>query len=420
MLGIQYLQIKRKEMTKKWLLSSIVLLGLSTQVQATPIFAAQYKMKCNACHNMMPALNKTGLKFLRNGFRFSTKDKTMAEAFLDANSSETRVLPVHGLVGVNADTKNRSDVEKVNLYFGGTMTDTLSLFAVTRSTYNKAKNHNLFGESNSRAYVQWNPTKNKQVIKVGWMDPLSMFSNLNRTLMDNALMGSGLLKKAPKTILKPDWAVAKPLPPKPGEDATAKEIKQYEMAIMPKQAYMLPVSYAGTSLVKGLEYSYLYDNKVMFLVNYGIPSAQFYADDNDMELTTGIEFKDVGGYNFGLVYMHQELANIETDSYILPIEKEFFKGQLLFQQSFVYKDTNQFANPYYGAQTTCTYEIDDVSQVRAIASFDHDEAKSFNGGYSITYSRLWKERYLVHITGARHKSAYFDESITKLSLYLFL
>jgi len=408
-------------MNKKWLLSLIaILFGLFTHVQATPIFASQYKMKCNACHSMMPTLNKTGLTFLRNGFRFSKDDKTMAEAFLDANSSEERVLPVHGLVGTNIDTKNRSDVEKVNLYFGGTVTDTLSLYAITRSTYNKTVDHNLFAESNSRAFMQWNPKGNEHVIKLGWMDPLTMFSNLDRTLMDNALMGSGLLKRAPKSLIKPEWA-SKPLLPKaPGSDATPQEIQAYNTAIMPKQAYMLPVSYAGAGLVKGIEYSYLYNDKALFLVNYGIPSSPRYADDDDTELTLGIELKDMNGYNFGIVYMHQEIANIETDSYILPIEKEFFNGQMLFQQSFVYKDTNQFENPYYGTQTTLTYQIDEESQVRAIISLDQDEAEEVGSGYSLTYSKSWNDRLLVHLTGARHKGAYFDESIAKLSIYLFL
>jgi len=147
-----------------------LLTTLSVELNATPIFATQYKMKCNACHSMMPTLNKTGLTFLRNGFRFSKDDQTMASKFLDANSSETRLLPIKGLVGVNVDTKNRSDVEKLNLYFGGSLTDQVSVYAITRSTFNKPVNHNLFGETNSRAFAQWNPDGNKHVIKVGWMD----------------------------------------------------------------------------------------------------------------------------------------------------------------------------------------------------------------------------------------------------------
>jgi hypothetical protein len=408
-------------MRNKWFLSlTVILFGVLTQVEATPIFAAQYKMKCNSCHSMMPTLNKTGLKFLRNGFRFSKDDKTMAEAFLDANSSESRILPLRGLVGLNIDSKTRKDVEKVNMYFGGSMTDELSIYAITRSTYNKKKNHNLFGESNSRAFIQWNPSGSEHVLKLGWMDPLSMFSNADRVLMDNALMGSGLLKKAPKSKKKPSWARSRPLPPPPGPNATPQEIKKYTMMKMPKQPYKLPVPYAGVGLVKGIEYSYLYNEKALFLVNYGIPSSPFFADNDDSELTAGIELRDIGGYNFGLIYTHQEIGNIESDSYIVPIEKEFFNGQLLFQQSFVYKDSEQYENPYYGSQTTFTYEIDDESQVRAIVSFDQDEAEEFNAGYALTYSKSWDDKYLIHVTGARHKGTFFNESIAKVSIYMFL
>ena len=404
---------------KNGLIFFIILGSLLTSLNATPIFASQYKLRCNTCHNMMPTLNRTGLKFLRNGFRFSKEDRTLAEAFLDANSSKERVFPIRGLAGINIDTKTRDDVEKLNLYFGGSMTETVSLYAITRSTYNKQVNHHLFGESNSRAFIQWNPKGDEHVVKVGWMDPLTMFSNLDRTLMDNALMGSGLMKKAPKSVVKPEWVMSKPMPPAPGPDATPQQIQQYKMLVMPKQAYALPVPYAGAGLIKGVEYSYLYDEKVLFLVNYGIPSSPSYADNDDSELTTGIEFKDINGYNFGLVYIHQEIANIESDAYIIPIEAEYFNGQLLMQQSFVYKDTNQFEEPYYGSQTSFTYQIDDESQMRIILAFDQDEAEEFNAGYSVTYSKSWYDRFLIHLTGARHKGKVFDDSIAKLSVYMF-
>ncbi len=400
------------------------LLALSTSVptalKATPIFASQYNMKCKSCHSMMPTLNKTGLMFLRNGFRFSNTDETMASKFLDANSSKNRLLPIKGLVGVNIDSQNRSDVEKLNLYFGGSVNETVSLYAITRSTYNKPIDHNLFGETNSRAFVQWNPDGNKHVLKVGWMDPLTMFSNLDRTLMDNALMGSGLMKKAPNSVIKPDWAQQPVLPPAPGENATPQEIQQYNMLKMPKQPYTLPVPYAGVGLVKGAEYSYLHNNKVLFLLNYGIPSSPSFADDaEDTGLTAGIELQDIAGYNIGAIYNHTELGNIASDAYILPIEKEFFDGQLMFQQSFVYKESDQFEDPYYGSQTTFTYELDDESQMRFIASADKDEAQESSTGYSLTYSKSWSDKYLLHLTGARHKSEVFDESIAKLSAYMF-
>jgi hypothetical protein len=409
-------------MKKNLILSALIMMFVAlTQVNATPIFAEQYKMRCNACHSLTPTLNKTGLRFLRNGFRFSKDDKTWLSGFLDAKTAEDRLLPVHGLAGINMDTKSRKEMEKINVYLGGSMTDTISLYTVTRSTYNLKRNHNLFGETNTRGFVQWNPKGNKHVVKLGWMDPITMFSNADRTLMDNALMGSGLMKKAPRSAKKPTYATTPPKPKKPGSDATPQELKKYQMAIMPKQPYMLPVPYAGIGLVKGLEYSYLHNDKVLFLVNYGIPSSASYADDDeDSELTTGVELKDINGYSVGLIYSHKEIGNISSDSYILPIEKHLFDDQFMFQQSFVYKDSDQYDEPYYGSQTTLTYELDEDSQIRAIVSVDKDEAKETATGASITYSKSWKDKYLVHITGARHKGTVFDESIAKFSFYMFL
>ncbi len=406
---------------KKLLLATFTMIFIAGEVEATPIFAEQYKMKCNACHTLTPTLNKTGLRFLRNGFRFSQTDTPWLSGFLDANSSKERLLPVHGLAGINVDTKSRKEIEKLNIYMGGSMTDTISLYTVTRSTYNTKRNNNLFGEESTRGFMQWNPDGNKHVLKLGWMDPITMFSNVDRTLMDNALMGSGLMKKAPKSSKKPTWANTPPKPKQPAPDASAQEKKKYQMMVMPKQPYKLPVPYTGIGLVKGIEYSYLYDDKALFLVNYGVPSSPSFADvDEDSELTTGVELRDMAGYNFGLIYSHQELGNITSDSYILPIEKHFFDDTMMFQQSFVYKDSDQYNDPYYGSQTTLTYCLDEDSQIRGIYSLDKDEASQTSTGISVTYSKSWNDRYLVHLTGARHEGKVFDESIAKFSFYVFL
>jgi hypothetical protein len=373
---------------------------------------------------MLPTLNKTGLKFLRDGFRFSKDETTTLDGFFKAKSQKQRTdyLPIRALVGFNINSKTRKEVDKLILYSGGTLTDTLSFYALTRSNYNTKHNHKLFKESASRAFLQYNPKGNKHVLKLGWMDPLMAISNLNnRTLMDSGLIKASLMKKAPKSKIKPSWAKTPPKPKKPGPDATPQQKKKYQMMAMPKQPYKLPVPYTGIGLVKGLEYSYLYNDQALFLVNYGIPTAPPFADDDeDNELTAGVELKDVGGYSIGLIYSHQELGNISSDSYILPIEKHFFGDQFLFQTSFVYKDSDQYDEPYYGSQTTFTYQLDPDSQLRTILSVDKDEAKETGTGIAVTYSKSWKDKYLLHLTGARHKGEVFDESIAKLSFYMFL
>jgi hypothetical protein len=372
---------------------------------------------------MLPTLNEQGLKFLRDGFRFLKDETTTLEGFIHADSQKMRTdyLPIRALVGFNINTKTRKEVDKLNLYSGGTLTDTVSFYAITRSTYNAKHNHSLFGESASRAFLQYNPMGNEHVLKLGWMDPLMGISNLsNRTLMDSGLIKAGLMKKAPKSVIKPSWAKRPPQPAKPGPDASFQELKKYQMAIMPKQVYKPSVPYAGFGLVKGIEYSYLYNEKALFLVNYGIPTAESFADEEDTQLTAAVELQDMQGYNIALVYLHKELSNIDIDSFIVPVEKYFMDEQLLFRTNFVYKDSSQYDNAYYGSQTSFTYGIDEDTHVRVIYDLNKDEAQETNQGLSFTYSKLWNDRVVMHLTGARHKGAVFNESVAKFSLYLFI
>jgi hypothetical protein len=395
-----------------------------TQANANPTFSAKYNMKCSSCHSMVPTLNARGLKFLRDGFRFSKDEITTLEGFIKANSWKQRTdyLPIRGLVGFNINSKTRKEVDKLIFYSGGTLTDTLSFYALTRSNYNTKHNHMLFKENASRAFLQWNFDKDKHVLKLGWMDPLMAISNLNnRTLMDSGLIKAGLMKKAPKSRVKPSWAKTPPKPKKPNQNASAMEMKKYKMALLPKQLYKSPVPYAGFGLLKGFEYSYLYNDKALFLVNYGIPTAEDFADEaNDRQFSAALELQDINGFNIAAVYLHKELGNIDIDSYIIPLEKYFMNEQLLFRTNFVYKDSSQYDNAYYGNQTSFTYGIDEDTHVRVIYSIDKDEAKETNTGLSFTYSKLWNDKYVMHITGARHKGPVFDESVAKFSLYMFL
>jgi len=411
-------------MRKNLFISLLAILFLAfTQANANPVFSAKYNMKCSSCHSMLPTLNSTGLKFMRNGFRFSKDEQTTLDGFINADSwkQRTNYLPIRGLIGFNINSKTRKDVDKLIFYSGGTLTDTLSFYALTRSNYNTKHNHVLFKANASRAFMQWNPDGDKHVLKIGWMDPLMAISNLNnRTLMDSGLIKAGLMKKAPKSKIKPSWAKTPPKPKKPGPNASPQQLKKYKMMTMPKQPYKTAVPYAGAGLLKGIEYSYLYNDKALFLVNCGIPTAEQFADDDDIQYLAAVELQDIDGYNFGVVYLHKELGNIDIDSYILPVEKYFMNEQLLLRGNFVYKDSTQYENDYYGFQSSMTYMMADDSQIRAIYNVDKDEAKNTNVGLSFTYSKLWNNRFVMHITGARHKGVTFNESVAKFSLYMFL
>jgi len=405
-----------------WLFA-ILFLALS-QANANPTFSKKYGLSCATCHSMLPTLNSTGLKFMRDGFRFDKDETTTLDGFLNAKSwkERTQYLPVTALVGFNINSKARSDVDKLILYSGGTLTDTLSFYALTRSNYNTKHNHKLFDEPASRAFLQYNPVGSEHVFKLGWMDPLMGISNLNnRTLMDSGLIKAGLMKRAPKSAIKPSWAKQKPKPPKPGPDASPQQKKKYAMMVMPKQPYKTSVPYAGFGLLKGAEYSYQYDNKALFLVNYGIPTAESFAnDDEDSQFTMAVELQNIDGFNFAAVYLHKELGNIDIDSYIFPIEKYFMNEQLLLRTNFVYKDSTQYDEPFYGSQSSMTYCIDEDSQIRMIYDVNRDEAKEKNTGLSFTYGKQWNDKVIMHVTAARHKGPVFNESVAKFSLYMFL
>jgi hypothetical protein len=405
-----------------WLFA-ILFLALS-QANANPTFSKKYGLKCGTCHSMLPTLNSTGLKFMRNGFRFDRNETTTLDGFLHAKDwkERTKNLPLTALVGFNINSKARTDVDKLILYSGGTLTDTLSFYALTRSNYNTKHNHKLFDEPASRAFLQYNPVGNKHVFKIGWMDPLMGISNLNnRTLMDSGLIKAGLMKKSPKNAIKPSWAKSKPKPPKPASDASPQEKKKYAMAVMPKQPYKTAVPYAGFGLLKGVEYSYLYNDTAMFLVNYGIPTAEDFADDqDDSQLTLAFELQNMKGFNVAAVYLHKEIRNIEINSYVFPVERYFMNEQLLLRTNFVYKDSTQYENPYYGSQSSMTYCINDDSQIRMIYDISKDEAEETNRGLSFTYGKQWNDRVIMHVTAARHKGPVFNESVAKFSLYMFL
>ena len=75
----------------------LVMMLISIYAEATTVFARQNNMQCSSCHvGPPPMLNKTGMTFFRNGFRFSKDDLTTLERVLDDNNS---LLPVGIFVG---------------------------------------------------------------------------------------------------------------------------------------------------------------------------------------------------------------------------------------------------------------------------------------------------------------------------------
>ena len=205
------------------------LIVFTLNLEANPTFARQYDMECSACHSQVPALNDMGLSFLRNGFRTSTYDTTALKSFLDANSSK-RHYPIGAMIGLS-DNSNSDEVNRlVKLYLSGTITDSFSLYSLTKESFNSNKSdQNLFESGNSQFYFQYNFSEAKHVFRVGLLSPWTQLGNVKRSMSHSGLHGGA------------------------GHGDN----------------YFSPLDHANVKKIKGAEYSYLTDNNILFLVSYG-------------------------------------------------------------------------------------------------------------------------------------------------------
>ncbi len=149
---------------------------------------------------------------------------------------------------------------------------------------------------------------------------------------------------------------------------------------------------------------------IIFAVSaYFYQTLYFQADSAIYTYDTKLLF--ITALCFGIIFS-AALYNLALAWYMRSREHLFY--------ALVYRDSDQYFNPYYGMDNSFVFQVNDETQVRFIASFDRDEDETSNRGYTITFSKSWKDRYLIHLSGGTMKTAEFDESIAKLSLYMFL
>ncbi|MRI58883.1 MAG: hypothetical protein C6H99_05185 [Epsilonproteobacteria bacterium] len=203
---------------------------------AIPQFAREYQTSCFTCHTNIPMLNETGESFLRNGFRFSEEDVASLKEFI--THGDRQYEPLGAMVGLNYSDKNKNNelTGKVKLYFAGTLNKYLSLFAMSRQNIN-TENPNapkLFQEDSSTAYINFAFNEPAHLLRAGLMAPFTQLGNIQRSFADSALHG---------------------LP----------------AGIQGKEMYRSPLQRTGIGNFKGGEYSFLYNNKLLFLISYGDP-----------------------------------------------------------------------------------------------------------------------------------------------------
>jgi len=448
--------------TDKILLFSLVL--YSTQSFATPEFAREYSVDCTTCHTMIPTLNETGKSFLRNGFRFSSEDKTTLKKIISPDKGESRPIPLSVMLNANYDTNSEDYQSKVKLYTGGTITKNLSFFGMTKDTFNTNNNNDnqdFFSQKSSRVYGQLNFGEDKHVIRVGLISPLTQFGNILKASADSGLKGNNTTNQSTNQNSSGSQG-SNSHRQKYGENSGGGQGQgqggqgsnaqgqgnssstsshqgqgQGQGSGMGGHSggnthYQTPVQNASIGNIKGVEYSYLFNSKLLALVSYGesidkgnqgsnsggggssSQHQQQSDDSNNYQFTGGLQYKTDSGYSLGVIYNKYEKMGQDNFSILVPIEKDFDSAQ--FISTLVYRDETLQDDSYYGIENSLIYSITATDYLRGVVDYGvQDDVDSY--GLSLTYSKAYK--YLIfHITGARRDSGSSGENLLLGSLSL--
>jgi len=451
----------------------------TTSLWATPEFAREQNAQCSVCHSNIPMLNETGREFLRNGFRFSSDDPTSIHNMLKGKSDGSRHIPLALMLRQSYSSNNHKVSEKVKLYAGGTLTKNVSFFGVTQKVYNHQSNSNApdyFEQKGSRAYFQVNMEGSKHVVRAGLLSPFTQFGNIEKSSADSGLKGGGnsqdhsqqsqqgYNKNSYRNYRQGGYTQGQGKGNGQGQGHGQGQSNAQGHGSGQGQGqgqghgsgrqghgngqnrYKTPLQISSFAKFRGIEYSYLYDSKWLFLFSYGTPvdesnqnsqsghnhnsgnigngnfgyynSSQRQNNSNDRyQFISGVRYTTDSGYHIGLMYNKFSTKQENSFSLLLPIEKEFDK--VIWNSTLVYKN-NKIQDDYYGIENAISYALSENSYIRAIFNADRDENSDHNYGYALSYSGIYKSMVLFHITAARKDMAKGgDDDLVEASISLF-
>ncbi len=389
----------------------LVLLLFLQSVNATPVFARQYSLQCVTCHTRQPALNEFGMMFLRNGFRLS-KDEITA---LDKSSAnEDRHYPVGAVVGLNYDSDDKFQTE-TKLFLTGSLTKTLSFYGIIKEISNNSGQNSpeFFDDKGSRYYLQYNPQGNTHVLRAGLLSPLTQLGNVKRA---GALAGLNS-----------------------------------DEAIQGSNKYKSPLQNSGVEKVRGFDYSYLRNN-ILFGIAYGNTinisnsnsgnhtgtgnsNGLSFGDDgelssgnnsgsgsgnnsgsgssgnnsdDDYNFVASVGYTTRSGYKLGLIYNRFKTKGNNQYSFILPFENNF--NSFRFNSSLVYKNSSA-ENDYYGLENAFTIPLKSSEFIKVIVNADIDEEENNNYGYSLSYSKMFGNMFMLTLTTVGIETNYENDAI---------
>ena len=388
--------------SNRFLLFGMIL--YSTYAYATPNFAREYSADCMTCHTMIPTLNETGKSFLRNGFRFSKEDIPTLKKIIAPNKDESRPIPLAVMLSGSYDTKKDDFSSKAKLYTGGTITQNLSFFGITKENFNSGKNDNqeLFSEESSKLYAQLNLNESKHVIRAGLISPLTQFGNIQKASADSGLKGHNSSdENQNKGQGKNNNHSAQKYGQQGGGQNRDNQGNNQQKKGQGNNHYKTPLQSASIGNIKGVEYSYLANDKLMALVSYGESvdksNGKGEEDSDNYQFMGGLQYKTDSGYYFSLIYNQYEKRGVDNFSVLLPIEKSFDKFQLV--STLVYRDETEQEDSYYGVENSLIYPLSSSDYLRGIVDIGTEDSED-SYGLSLTYSKAYKYM-LFHLTGAR-------------------
>jgi len=386
----------------------ILLFVANSSLFATPQFAREHNLDCSSCHTNLPMLNDMGKTFLRNGFRFSKEDRTSLSKALNKKDDNSTYIPIGLMLGIGYNSATEDLKPKIKLFSAGSLTSNLSYFL-------------SINKENPKGYFQYNINESEQVFRVGILSPFTQLGNINKLSTNSGLKGN-------------NGSDGKNQNQKNNRANGNGNGKNSNGNGGGNQPYKTPIQNSYFRDYKGIEYSYLYDYSTLFLISFGktldnstkkkkdTSSNNNAQNDQDPDsadkeqLITAIRYQTTNGYYIGLMY--DKIYDSEKTNYsiIAFLEKDFDK--FLLNISYIYKNNKDDIKNYYGIENTLSYKIDETSNIKFIVNIDEDEESFENRGYSIGYSKLYKD-ILFNIAQAKRKTITKDEDIFQVSINMF-
>jgi len=346
------------------------------ELYATPQFAKEQNLNCNACHSSVPTLNDTGKLFLENGFTFSSSEITTLEKFLKNNNSN-RYIPATIIVGMNYNTAREDIKPMIKALSAGTISKDLSYFL----SLNRMR---------IKVYGQYKINEKYDKLRFGVLSPFLQSGNIDKISSNSGLKGNNGYSTNP---------------------------------------YLTPVQNSYFRNYRGVEYIHLYKNTTLStsigrtLNNSTLQKTNTNTSNspmNDLDPDSASKNQFITQLNTQLAtnryvgIMYDKIPDSTKTNYSILSYYQDIYNNILFNLIYVYKN-NKILDDYNGIETTVGYSINDSSNLKFIYNIDQDEYNFNNKGYSMVYSKTI-DKIMLKVSLAHRDTSTNSEDILQTSI----